>query len=129
MTTLQDVIDGARPIRFARHAGMDKAALPLPAEHVAEACAKASRRERQILGALLVAQREWRLVVMLSRKRLGASNRTLEAMYYAGWINGAGSPDARGTGNTPDSSWWWLTERGEQIAKVCGFPPKGARHE
>jgi len=79
------------------------------------------RRERRILVALLGAISADGVVAMTSRRGLRASADTMQQMYFAGWVNGAGSPDARGTGNTPDSSWWWLTTKGEAIARAIAM--------
>lgn len=84
-----------------------------------------SRRERQVLGQMLQdggAGATW----MLSRARLRASSNLMQGLYEAGLANGAGTRDHRGTGNTPDSSWWWLTERGEQVARAAGLPVRPA---
>jgi hypothetical protein len=43
-------------------------------------------------------------------------------------VNGCGTPDHRGCGNTPDSSFWWLTARGKQIAELAGIEPPPKAH-
>ena len=77
-----------------------------------------TRNERRILLALLAAIDPNGRVAMTSRGDLRTSANVMQAFYYSGWVNGAGSPDARGQGNTPESSWWWLTTRGEHIARA-----------
>lgn len=87
-----------------------------PAEQVA---GHLTKRERAIMAALLAAILPDGTVTMTSRRDLKASADTMQQMWMNGWVNGAGSPDARGTGNTPDSSWWWLTTKGEAIARAA----------
>lgn len=118
---------GMLPVRFARHSGMERGypVQPLPTEAgVAEWAAARTRRERQILGQLLHEQERAGRLMMLSRAYLRASDQVMHDLFYAGLVNGCGSADSRGSGNTPQSSWWWLTERGEQIARAAGLPPK-----
>ncbi|WP_206934161.1 hypothetical protein [Roseococcus thiosulfatophilus] len=122
---MSDVISRARKVQFDRHAGMGPPGIACgPVPNLAEWCAARTRRERQILGLLLAAQEHHGMVVLLSRADLRASDQTMHDMYYAGMVNGCGGPDRRGTGNTAESSFWWLTERGEQVARACGLPPK-----
>jgi hypothetical protein len=117
------------PVRFARHSGMERGypVQPLPPEFVAEHAAARSRRERQILGHMLAVQEWYGRLMMVTRGSMRASDQTMHDLFYCGLVNGCGSPDSRGSGNTPQSSWWWLTERGEQIARACGLPPKGSK--
>lgn len=125
---MSDLFNSARFVRHDRHAGMGAPGIgcdPVPNE--AEWAAGRTQRERQILGALLATQSHHGRLTMLSRAALRASDQTMHNLYYAGLVNGAGTPDSRGTGNTAASSWWWLTARGEQIARRCGLPPKAAR--
>jgi hypothetical protein len=126
MTDTITLFDGAQAVRFARHSGMEQgyAVQPLPEQFVAEHVAGRSKRERQILGHLLAAQQHHGRLVMLTRGTLRASDQTMHDLFYCGLVNGCGSSDHRGSGNTPQSSWWWLTERGEQIARAGGLPPK-----
>lgn len=77
-----------------------------------------TRNERRILLALLAACHPDGRQTMTSRRDLKTSPNVMQAFYYSGWVNGAGSPDARGQGTTPESSWWWLTTRGEQVARA-----------
>lgn len=121
-------INAAMAVRFDRHSGMENGypVSPLPPAGVAEHAAARTRRERQILGMLLAAQEHHGRLMMLNRAVLRASDQTMHDLFYAGLVNGCGSPDARGTGNTAESSWWWLTERGEQLARICGLMPKQA---
>jgi hypothetical protein len=120
------LFDGAMAVRFVRHAGMESGypVQPLPPDGVARCVAGRTKREREILGHLLAAQEHHGRLMMLSRGALRAGANTMEALFYAGLVNGCGSDDHRGTGNTPESSWWWLTERGEQIARAGGLAPK-----
>lgn len=78
-----------------------------------------TRNQRRIMLALLAAIDSDGRQVMTSRRDLKTSANVMQAFYYSGWVNGAGSNDARGQGNTPDSSWWWLTTRGEEIARAA----------
>ena len=50
-----------------------------------------------------------------NRRRLRASAEAMQELYSMGLVNGAGSRDAWGTGNTPATSWWWLTSGGMRI--------------
>lgn len=77
-----------------------------------------TRGERAILAQLLAAIDDSGRVVMTSRAELRTSANMMQQLYYAGWVNGAGSRDARGQGNTPESSWWWLTTSGEALART-----------
>lgn len=52
------------------------------------------------------------LRMCVNRRRLKASAEAMQALHRLGLVNGAGSRDAWGTGNTPDSSWWWLSSAG-----------------
>jgi hypothetical protein len=123
-----DIVTGAQPVRFARHAGMEQgySVTPLPDAGVAEWCAGRTKREREILGLLLAVQNVRGALVMMTRGALKASDQTMHDLFYAGLVNGCGSADHRGTGNTPSSSWWWLTERGEQVARAGGLVPRFA---
>ena len=76
-----------------------------------------TRRDRQILQALLDAVQPCGGSNMLNRADLKTSANKMQEFYYNGWVNGAGSRDERGTGNTPESSWWWLTTAGEAVAR------------
>jgi hypothetical protein len=76
------------------------------------------RRKRAILAQLLTAIDDSGRVMMTSRAELRTSANMMQELYYAGWVNGAGSNDARGQGNTPASSWWWLTTSGEALART-----------
>lgn len=111
-----------RPRRMVRPADRDfgvpnaDVRVGPPPEHVAQHLTK---RERSIMAAMLAAILPDGMVTMTSRRDLKADANAMQEMYYSGWVNGAGSPDARGTGNTPDSSWWWLTTKGEAIARAC----------
>lgn len=123
---MSEAFKSAQPVRFARHAGMESGypVQPLPPDGVAEWVAGRTKREREILGHLLAAQEHHGRLVMLSRAALRAGANTMQELFYAGLVNGCGTSDRRGTGNTPESSWWWLTERGEQIARAGGKAPK-----
>jgi len=56
----------------------------------------------------------------VNRRRLRASEDIMHDLYFIGIVNGAGTRDAHGTGTTPDSSWWWLTSHGLDLAKSLG---------
>jgi hypothetical protein len=118
----------AYPVRFARHSGMEQgyAVHPLASDALADYAGRQTKRVRQILGHMLAAQEQHGRLVMVSRATLRSSGQMMQELFYSGLVNGCGSADHRGTGNTPDTSWWWLTERGEQIARACGLPPKDA---
>jgi len=75
-------------------------------------------RTKAILLKLLEAIETNGEVAMTSRAELKTSANMMQQLYYNGWVNGAGSSDARGSGNTPQSSWWWLTNEGEKIARL-----------
>jgi hypothetical protein len=60
------------------------------------------------------------LRMCVNRRRLKASAEAMQELYRMGLVNGAGSRDAWGTGNTPDSSWWWLTSGGMRIVGEDG---------
>lgn len=83
--------------------------------------------QRRILLALLAAPAPAGRVAMLTRADLKTSANMMQQLYYAGWVNGAGSRDARGMGNTPESSWWWLTRHGEKMARAIPQKPRSAR--
>lgn len=55
------------------------------------------------------------LRLCVNRRRLKASAESMQELHAAGLVNGAGSRDPWGTGNTPDSSWWWLTTVGMRL--------------
>lgn len=57
-----------------------------------------------------------RMRMCANRRRLRASAEAMQELYRMGLVNGAGSRDAWGTGNTPASSWWWLTNTGLLLA-------------
>lgn len=82
------------------------------------AAAVNSKRQQAILLQLLDAIQPNGEVVMTSRAELKASANTMQELYYVDLVNGAGSRDARGTGNTPETSWWWLTTWGEKVARA-----------
>lgn len=65
------------------------------------------------------------LRMCVNRRRLKASAETMQDLHRAGLVNGAGSRDPFGTGNTPDSSWWWLSTAGMQIARLIGMAEAG----
>lgn len=75
-----------------------------------------TKRQCDILLHLLDAVQPGGPVLMTSRAELRAGADTMQDLYYCGLVNGAGTRDARGTGNTPNSSWWWLTTLGERVA-------------
>lgn len=56
------------------------------------------------------------LRMCVNRRRLKASAKTMQDLHRTGLVNGAGSRDLFGTGNTPDSSWWWLSTAGMAMA-------------
>jgi hypothetical protein len=60
------------------------------------------------------------LRMCVNRRRLKASAETMQDLHRAGLVNGAGSRDPFGTGNTPDSSWWWLSTAGMAMARRIG---------
>jgi hypothetical protein len=115
--------DGLMERRHERQAGMGTWGDVVPEARAQVMAEDLTRRERQVIGQML-AEGGAGAQMMLSRKRLRAGNAMMEALYIGGLVNGAGTRDERGTGNTPDSSWWWLTERGEQIARRVGLPPQ-----
>lgn len=75
-----------------------------------------TKRQRAILLELSTAIRPGGDAAMMNRETLKTSAGMMQELFYAGLVNGAGTRDDRGTGNTPASSWWWLTTRGEQVA-------------
>lgn len=79
-----------------------------------------NKRERQLMLAMLAQVDDTGARTPINRAALRTSANKMQEMYYAGWVMGAGSPDERGSGNTPESSWWWLTTYGEQIARAIG---------
>lgn len=79
-----------------------------------------NKRERQLMLAMLAQVDDTGAAIPLNRATLRTSGNKMQEMYYAGWVMGAGTPDERGSGNTPESSWWWLTTYGEQIARAIG---------
>jgi hypothetical protein len=120
--------EGIMPVRFARHAGMEHGfgVTALPEAELPEWVQGRTRREAEILRAMLAVQdQHGGRLMSCSRAHLRASGKTMHDLFYAGLVNGAGSPDARGMGNTPESSWWWLTERGEQVARAIPCRRKG----
>jgi hypothetical protein len=113
--------DGLMERRHERQAGMGTWADVLSETRAQVIAEDLTRRERQVIRQLL-ADGGAGAQMMLSRARLGTGNAMMEALYIGGLVNGAGTRDERGTGNTPDSSWWWLTARGEQIAQLLAQP-------
>lgn len=75
-------------------------------------------RGRAIMTRLLKAIDMDGRISMTSRRELGTSANMMQQLWLNGWVNGAGSRDERGLGNTPDSSWWWLTTNGEAVARA-----------
>lgn len=67
-----------------------------------------TRRQRQILG-MLAENGQW-----LNQATLKASNATMHHLWLNGWVQGAGLPDKKGTGNYPWSSVWKITPHGRQ---------------
>lgn len=63
------------------------------------------------------------LRLCVNRRRLKASAEAMQNLYRAGLVNGAGSRDAWGTGNTADTSWWWLSSEGIKVAKQLADGP------
>jgi hypothetical protein len=60
------------------------------------------------------------LRLCVNRRRLKARAEAMQELHAAGLVNGAGSRDPWGTGNTPDSSWWWLTSAGLRlVTRAC----------
>ncbi len=57
------------------------------------------------------------LQMCANRRRLRASAEAMQTLHRARLVNGAGSRDPWGTGNTPDSSWWWLSSAGLELAR------------
>lgn len=55
------------------------------------------------------------LRLCVNRRRLKARAEAMQELHAAGLVNGAGSQDPWGTGNTPDTSWWWLTSAGLRL--------------
>lgn len=103
-----------------RFAPPDGSKLPCPAE----IATSLTKRQAQILAQLRSAIREDGSADPLSRAEIKSSALFMQEMYYAGLVNGAGTRDERGSGNTPQSSWWWLTRWGEEVA--CALPAKDA---
>lgn len=79
-----------------------------------------TKRQKAILLELLAAIRPGGDVAMTNRATLKTSANMMQELFYSGLVNGAGTRDDRGTGNTPASSWWWLTMEGEQVALAIG---------
>ncbi len=111
---------GTTACNHRRDAGM-RPALPLPA--TADLTAN-QHRILTILSALDTRSMPdgTALRLCVNRRRLKASAEAMQELHAAGLVNGAGSRDAWGTGNTPDSSWWWLTSRAKLLA-YNSFPP------
>lgn len=76
-----------------------------------------TRRQRALLRHLLGAIMADGSADPVSRTELATSAAMMQDLYNNGLVNGAGSRDARGSGNTSDSSWWWLTTSGEALAR------------
>lgn len=124
--------DGTMAVRFARHSGMEQgySVGALDPCFVAEWVNGRTKREREILCRLLdVQELNGGRLMMCSRAFLRSSDQTMHDLFYAGLVNGCGSADHRGSGNTPASSWWWLTERGEQIARAAKSAKKARPHD
>lgn len=62
-----------------------------------------------------------RLRMCVNRRRIRASAEAMQELHRMGLVNGAGSRDAWGTGNTPASSWWWLSTAGLEVLGAVGL--------
>jgi hypothetical protein len=76
-----------------------------------------TKREKELFRALLEQVQPCGGCIMINRATLRTSGSKMQEWYYNGWVMGAGSRDERGTGNTPETSWWWLTGAGEAVAR------------
>ena len=76
-----------------------------------------TKPELRILQTLLDAVQPCGGSNMINRATLKTSANKMQELFCNGWVNGAGSKDDRGSGNTPESSWWWLTKAGEAVAR------------
>jgi hypothetical protein len=76
-----------------------------------------TKPEMRILQTLLDAVQPCGGSNMINRATLKTSANKMQELFCNGWVNGAGSTDDRGSGNTPESSWWWLTKAGEAVAR------------
>jgi hypothetical protein len=130
---MSETATAARPLRvtIVSPKGRDFNAVPrfappdgTPSPAAADVAAGLSKREAKILAQLRSAIRPDGSADPLSRAELKTSSPFIQDMCYAGLVNGAGTRDARGSGNTPQSSWWWLTRWGEEVA--CALPAKDA---
>jgi hypothetical protein len=83
-----------------------------------------SRRERQVLGQML-QEGGAGATRMLSRGRLRAGVQLMGGLHQAGLVNSS-APLAAHENSAPEASWWWLTERGEQVARAVGLPVRSA---
>ena len=52
---------------------------------------------------------------LVTTRQLKTSNREMLVLYYRRLVNGAGSWGWLGWGMTPETSWWQITERGQQV--------------
>jgi len=75
-------------------------------------------REKAIMIMLLAAIAPDGTATMLARVTLKTSDSKMQELFFCGWVNGAGTNDTHGQGNTPESSWWWLTTHGEQVIRA-----------
>lgn len=114
---------GTAACNHRRDAGMRPSASGL-------SMADLTANQRRILGVLSALDTRampdgTALRLCVNRRRLKASAEAMQELYHAGLVNGAGSRDPWGTGNTPDSSWWWLTTHGMRL--VTGVGDRDAR--
>lgn len=72
-----------------------------------------SKRQREILARLNSDKGRWR------ESQLETSNHFIRQMYLAGWVDGAGYDDDRGTGNYPSTRIWWITAAGRAALTVA----------